>query len=88
VLNWEAIARAEVHPTRFAILEQMLSDPPEGDPGWSGKTLADALGVPLGEISYHVRTLRAAGLVVEVGKRQARGAMQTFYRLSDEAVRA
>jgi hypothetical protein len=44
VLNWEAIARAQTHPLRLAILEQMVSDPPEGDPGWSAKTLIPVLG--------------------------------------------
>jgi hypothetical protein len=28
VLNWEGIARAETHPLRLAILEQLLSAPP------------------------------------------------------------
>jgi predicted transcriptional regulator len=64
----------------------MLSvPPPEGDPGWSGKTLAATLGVPLGDISYHFRTLRSSGLLAVAGRRQVRGAVQTFYRLSPEA---
>jgi DNA-binding transcriptional ArsR family regulator len=87
VLNWEAIAKNALHPLRIAILEQMLSNPPEGDPGWSAKTLIPALGASLGDVSYHVRALRDAGLLVEVGRRQVRGAVQTFYRLSREAVR-
>jgi helix-turn-helix protein len=76
-----------LHPHRVAILEAMLAPPPNGDPGWSAKTLAPVLGVSLGDTAYHVRTLRDAGLLVEVDKRQVRGATQTFCRLSREAVR-
>lgn len=76
-----------MHPLRLSILERMLSPPPEVDSGWSGKTLARALGAPLSVVSYHVRALRDAGLLTEVDRRQVRGAMQTFYRLSDNAVR-
>jgi DNA-binding transcriptional ArsR family regulator len=87
LLNWEAIARAHTHPLRLRILEQTLAAPPEGDKGWSPKTLTPLLGASLGDVSYHVRTLRDAGLLVEVDKRQVRGAMQTFYRLNNDAVR-
>jgi DNA-binding transcriptional ArsR family regulator len=83
VLNWEAIARTQTHPLRLAILEQMLSDPPDGDPGWSAKTLTPVLGASLVDVSYHVRTLRDAGLLTEVERRRVRGAVQTFYALSD-----
>jgi DNA-binding transcriptional ArsR family regulator len=85
VLDWEAIARSEVHPTRLAILEQMVSPPPEGDPGWSGSTLAQALELPLATVSHHVRLLRERGLLEVLESRQVRGAMQTFLVLSDAA---
>jgi hypothetical protein len=35
-----------------------------------------------------VRALRDAGLIVEVGRAQVRGAVQTFYRLSKMAIAA
>jgi hypothetical protein len=85
VLNWEAVARAEAHPLRLAILELMLTPPPEGDPGWSGKTVAEALGKSLARASHHMRVFRDRGWLVEVGHRRARGAVETFYRLSDNA---
>jgi len=43
VLNWEAIARAELQPLRLAILELLLTDPPDGDPGWSARTVGDGM---------------------------------------------
>jgi biotin operon repressor len=63
----------------------MLSGPPDADPGWSAKTLTPMLGASLGDVSYHVRTLRDSGLLVEVERRQVRGAMQTFYELGADA---
>jgi hypothetical protein len=82
VLNWEAIARAELHPLRFAILEQLTAPPPDGDPGWSSSTLAAALGAPIAATSHHVRVLRDRGWVVVIDSRQVRGVLQTFYALS------
>jgi DNA-binding transcriptional ArsR family regulator len=86
VLNWEAIARADVHRLRVAILEQMATPPPNGDPGWSASTLATALGAALAATSHHVRTLRDRGLVTEAGRRRTRGTVQTFYVLSRAAL--
>jgi DNA-binding transcriptional ArsR family regulator len=86
VLNWEAIARSEAHPVRLAILERMLSPPPAGDPGWSARTLAEALGLPLATVSHHVRLLRQRDLLTVLESRQVRGAMQTFLALSDAAL--
>jgi hypothetical protein len=86
VLDWEAIARSDAHPLRLSILERMLSPPPTDDPGWSASTLASALGEPLAPTSHHVRVLRGRGWLVERGRRQVRGAIQTFYALSDSAL--
>jgi DNA-binding transcriptional ArsR family regulator len=86
VLDWEAIARCEAHPVRLAILERLLSPPPDDDPAWSSSTLAQALGVSLATTSHHVRVLRDRGLLVEVGRKQVRGAMQTFLGLSEAAL--
>jgi hypothetical protein len=73
VLDWEAIARAQSHPLRLAILEMMLTPPPDGDPGWSAKTLANAPGKSLARASHHMRELRDRGWLAEVGTRRARG---------------
>jgi len=84
-LDWEAIARAEVQPHRLAILEAMLSEPPNGDPGWSTSTVATMLGVPLERLSYHVRVLADRRLIEHVATRHVRGARQIYYRLTTAA---
>jgi hypothetical protein len=85
-LKWEVIAGAEMHPVRLRLLEQLLVPPPDGDPGWSASTLAETLTLPLASTSHHVRILRERGWLVERGRRQVRGAIQTFFGLSDAAV--
>ncbi len=56
------VLRAVAHPLRLAILEEMWD---AGRP-LRAKDLADILGHPANSISYHVRTLRDAGYVVDV----------------------
>lgn len=86
-LDWQQIRDMGLWPPRLQILETMLTDPPEGDPGWSSKTLTDTLGdVTLGAIAHHVRALARAGVIREVGTRPRRGAIQKFYVLSDTVV--
>jgi hypothetical protein len=84
MLNWEAVARAELHPLRFAILERLTAPPPDGDPGWSASTLASALNAPIAAPAHHVRALRNRGWLVVVGSRRARGAVQTFVALDGD----
>lgn len=86
MLNWEAIARSEIHPVRLAILERMMSPAPAGDPGWSASTLAAALDLALAPTSHHVRVMRDRGWLVELNRRQVRGAVQTFYTLGGAAL--
>lgn len=83
-LNWRVIALGETAPQRMAILEQMLTEPPEGDPGWSAVTIATLHGTSLGTTAHHVRVLRDRGWLVEVGTRVQRGALQRFYVLAPE----
>jgi DNA-binding transcriptional ArsR family regulator len=78
-LDWERIARAEVQPLRLAIMEAMLDDPPDDDPGWTTKAVAAALGERIENLSYHVRALGKSGLIEEVGVRHRRGAIQRLY---------
>jgi len=78
-LDWERIARAEVQPLRLAVMEAMLDDPPDDDPGWSTKAVAAALGVRVEILSYHVRALSRSGLIEQVGLRHRRGAIQRLY---------
>jgi DNA-binding MarR family transcriptional regulator len=81
-LDWERIARAEVQPLRLAVLEAMLGEPPDDDPGWTTKAVAAALGVAIENVSYHVRTLAKSGLIEEIGVRHRRAAIQRLYVLA------
>ena len=49
----------------------------------SPKLVADALGIPLGNVSYHTRTLVDAGLLDLTGTTPRRGALEHHYALSD-----
>ena len=62
------------HPLRMQIL--MLLDERVASPN----ELAKELQEPLGNVSYHVRTLADFGLVKLVRKRPRRGAIEHFYR--------
>src|SRR3954463_8266907 len=68
------IAKALAHPLRARILERLGER--EASPG----ELADALGGPLGVVSYHVRMLREYPCVELVRTVPRRGALQHFYR--------
>src|SRR3954447_23835043 len=65
------------HPLRLRLLGAFESG------ALSPSDAADLLDVPLGLVAYHMRTLRHEGLVELVDTRAARGALQSFYRLSD-----
>ena len=71
----ERVAKALSHGLRRQILER-LSDHGVASPS----ALADALGEPLGNISYHVRILRDLGCVELVRTEPRRGALEHFYR--------
>jgi DNA-binding transcriptional ArsR family regulator len=67
------VLRAYAHPLRaraMELLEARVTSPSQ---------IAAALGQPVGLIAYHVRTLREAGLVTLVDRRQRRGAIEHFY---------
>ena len=71
----ERVARALSHRLRRQILER-LHDQGEASP----RALADALGEPLGNISYHVRVLCELACVELVRTEPRRGALEHFYR--------
>jgi DNA-binding transcriptional ArsR family regulator len=68
------------HTLRRRILREML-----GRESISPREVADALELPLSNVSYHVRMLAECGVVSLVGTRQVRGSVQHFYRASLEA---
>mgnify|MGYP001149971860 CR=1 FL=1 len=50
------------------------------DSAISPRELADALKLPLSNVSYHVRVLAESSVVTLVGTKPVRGSMQHFYR--------
>lgn len=69
----EAVAKAQSHPVRRRVLNEInlgIRSP---------NSLAEQLGEPLGNVSYHVKTLAGLGLVECVGTEPRRGAVEHFY---------
>ena len=79
------LAKAMTSPTRLRIMAILTDDVA------SPKQLADRLGQPLENVSYHVRVLRELDCIELVSTRPRRGATEHFYRattrafISDEA---
>jgi DNA-binding transcriptional ArsR family regulator len=80
-----SVIKALTHPLRVQILhalEERTASPSE---------LAEEIGAPLGNVSYHVRQLHALGLIKLVKKTPRRGAIEHHYKaiarapISDEA---
>jgi DNA-binding transcriptional ArsR family regulator len=71
----ERLAKALSHRLRVQIL-QRLTEHGAASPS----ALADALGEPLGNVSYHVRVLRELDCLELVRTEPRRGALEHFYR--------
>jgi DNA-binding transcriptional ArsR family regulator len=70
------LVKALAHPLRvriLSVLERRTATP---------KELADTLGVPLENLSYHVRALRDFGFIKLEGRRMVRGAVEHRYSLA------
>src|SRR4051812_4600868 len=68
------LVKALAHPLRvqiLTVLEERTASPSD---------LAAELGAPLGNVSYHVRTLTELGLLKLVRRRTRRGAVEHYYR--------
>jgi DNA-binding transcriptional ArsR family regulator len=65
------------HPIRLRILLALGSDT------LSPSELEQRLGIGLGVLAYHVGVLRDDGLLMLVDTRASRGALESFYRLTD-----
>lgn len=81
VFDWSRLVPQIVHPLRVSIVEALA---------WIGEPLSpsELVGVldkqaSLSLVSYHVRELAKAGALEQVGGRQVRGALQTFYFFTD-----
>ena len=88
-LDYQRIAEAFVHPLKLRILALMAQPPPPRsapddtpEPGWSPTSRYVALGVSLGNVSYHVHQLENAGLIELVAVKQRRGALEHYYTLA------
>ena len=77
-----AIGLALGHPLRVQILLLLLNEP------GSATTLTEPLGVPLGNVSYHLKEVldKKCKVVAKVRDRQVRGALETFYRVDSAAL--
>jgi DNA-binding transcriptional ArsR family regulator len=67
------LAKALAHPLRLEILRRL------GDRTASPSELAEEMGAPLTNVSYHVRKLRALGLIKLVRKTPKRGVIEHYY---------
>jgi DNA-binding transcriptional ArsR family regulator len=74
------VIKALSHPLRMRILGLL-----DGEVH-SPKELADELDEPLGNVSYHVRTLADMGLIELVKKVPRRGAIEHYYRAPERNV--
>jgi DNA-binding transcriptional ArsR family regulator len=69
-----ALGAIVAHPVRcrlMAIFADRVASPNE---------IAQELGMPVGDVSYHVRTLKDAGMIELVEERPVRGSTEHFYR--------
>jgi DNA-binding transcriptional ArsR family regulator len=73
------LVKALAHPLRVQILSTLE------DRVASPSDLAIELGAPLGNVSYHVRTLADLGLVKLVKRRTRRGAVEHYYQARGRA---
>jgi DNA-binding transcriptional ArsR family regulator len=77
--KWRGVSDAALgaivaHPVRcrlIAIFADRVASPNE---------IAQELGMPVGDVSYHVRTLKEAGIIELVEERPVRGSTEHFYR--------
>lgn len=72
--NNAGLLTALKHPVRRAVLRRL-----RGGHRLSPRELAEALGLPLSNVSYHVRVLADNGAVRLVDEVQVRGSLQHFY---------
>lgn len=78
--DWERAARASMHPLRLQLLELIEASAVPVSPN----ELARQVGEKLNNVSYHVRQLADAKLIVLAYTKARRGALQHFYRAAAE----
>jgi DNA-binding transcriptional ArsR family regulator len=76
------MVRSAAHPVRAKALSMMAERPT------SPKEIAAAVGKPIGNVAYHIRELKKAGVVILVDEQKRGGATEHFYvatTIDDEA---
>ena len=73
--NDPRMVKALAHPLRLRIIDALE------DRSASPSELSQELGVPIGNVSYHVRRLEALGVLKLVDTAQRRGAVEHYFRL-------
>jgi DNA-binding transcriptional ArsR family regulator len=77
-LDWERVARAEIHPLRLKLLQAICAASKPASP----TQLAAAFKEPLGNVSYHVGKLAEGGLIELSHTEPRRGAVEHFYAMA------
>lgn len=80
-INWEAVARTEIHSLRVKLLEAIA----RASQPCSPVQLSNAFDMPIGNVSYHVKALAKAGLIEIDREVPRRGALEHLYRLAPKA---
>lgn len=80
-IDWERLARVELHPVRLSIIELFELD---GGRSLSPSEVAYEMRLPLRNVLYHVNALVAAGVLVPVAKWRCRGSTERFYCLEGD----
>lgn len=81
-IDWEALARAQIHPLRLAIIE-VYATGNELTPVEVQRLLGES---KLGNVSYHTRALLADGFIELVRTEQRRGALAHYYQATSKLV--
>lgn len=79
--DWAGLVSQAVHPLRVMIIEALRWIDQPLSPSEFHEVFEQLFG--LSQISYHVKVLAKAGVLVEVGNQTVRGAIQTFYFFSE-----
>jgi DNA-binding transcriptional ArsR family regulator len=69
-----ALGAIVAHPLRCRLLATFAAKVA------SPNEIAQEIGMPVGDVSYHVRTLKEAGVIELVDERPVRGSTEHFYR--------
>lgn len=81
----KALHTAMGHPLRLDCLRRIAAA--SGGRGMSPRELADAINAPLGNVSYHVRTLNEQKVIKLSKKIPRRGAIEHYYVVSPRGVK-